>query len=112
MVIWTAAQRETSELPTFSLTGVLIAWPDGAPAIIRQTPFTWHEDAWQASVEVAATAGESRHAYATIRLEPGVVATWRRRRVNPRREAATQLRGALQQGSDRGDLGIVTFTGA
>jgi hypothetical protein len=33
----------------------------------------------------------------------------RRRRLNPRREAASQLRSALQVHSVPGDLGTVTF---
>jgi hypothetical protein len=108
MVIWTAPQREASEVPTFSLSGVLVSWPDGAPALIRQTPFKWQEDAWQASVEVSRAAGEARYAYGTIRLEPSVADIWRRRRVNPRREAATQLRRALQLDAHN-HLGVVTF---
>jgi hypothetical protein len=110
MVIWTAAERETSEAPTFSLTGVLVSWPDGAPALVKQTPFTWQRDAWQACVEVSRPTPESRFAYGTIRLEPAVAATWRRRRVNPRREAATQLRSALQVTTRATDLGVVTFS--
>jgi hypothetical protein len=110
MVIWTAPQRETSEAPTFSLTGVLVSWPDGAPALVKQTPFAWHRDAWQACVEVSRATGDTRYAYGTIRLEPIVAATWRRRRVNPRREAATQLRNALQGDARRDDLGVVTFS--
>ena len=110
MVIWTAPQRETSEAPTFSLTGVLVAWPNGAPAIVKQTPFRWQNDAWHAVVEVSRPIGEPGCAYGTIRLEPAVAATWRRCRVNPRREAATQLRSAMHSDRRQNDLGVVTFT--
>ena len=109
MVTWTAPQRETSDSPTFSLTGVLVCWPDGAPALVKQSPFTWNDDAWLASVEVSRSAGDVRCAYGMIRLEPAVAATWRRRRVNPRREAATQLRSAMHVDQQRSDLGVVTF---
>ena len=109
MVTWTAPQRETTEAPTFSLTGVLVAWPDGAPALVTQTPFAWQDDAWYAAVEVSRSIGDSRCAYGTIRLEPSVAAVWRRRRVNPRREAATQLRSVMQIESRQTNLGVVTF---
>lgn len=107
MVTWTAPQRETFEAPTFSLTGVLVCWPDGAPALVKQTPFTWQGNAWQALVEVSRAASDARCVYGMIRLEPAVAETWRRRRVNPRREAATQLTRAMDVRRD--DLGIVNF---
>jgi hypothetical protein len=105
MVIWTVPQRETLESPTFSLTGVLLSWPDGAPALVTQSPFRWQNDAWQAAVEVSRLGGAERIC-ATIRLVPQVVAAWRRSRLNPRREAATQLRTALVGG----DVGVLTLT--
>jgi hypothetical protein len=107
MVTWTVAERETSEAPTFSLTGVLICWPDGAPGLVRQTPFRWQNSAWVASVEVSRANGVAHFVYGTIRLEPSVAASWRRRRVNPRREAATQLKSAMSLSAR--DLGVIVF---
>jgi hypothetical protein len=110
MVIWTAAEPDRSEAPTFSLTGMLVAWPDGAPAFVKQTPFTWRRGAWLAAVEVSRPVADAPSVHGTIRLEPAVAATWRRRRLNPRREAATQLCSALQLGERQADLGVVTFS--
>lgn len=109
MVIWTASDRETAEEPRFSLTGVLVSWPDGMPALVKQTPFRWDGDAWHAGVEVSRPGGDSRGAFGTIRLEPSVAASWRHRHVNPRREAATQLRSVLQVDARHIDLGVVTL---
>jgi hypothetical protein len=71
MLTWTASQRETSELPTFSPAGVLVSWPDNP----------------------ARTCSRGN---------------WRRRRLNPRRGAATQLRSAMQLETVPDDLGVVT----
>ena len=109
MVIWTVCQRDTIVAPTFSLSGVFLAWPDGAPAVLRQTAFTWQDDAWQACVEVSSPAGESRVAYGIIRLKPSVVAAWETRRLNPRREAAAQLGRMLLTERDTVDLGTLTL---
>jgi hypothetical protein len=109
MVIWTVGQSETSEEPTFSLTGVMVSWADGAPAVLKQTPFRWHDEAWQACVEVSRPGRDTFYSYGTIRLEAAVAAAWRHRRVNPRREAATQLRSAMNTDPSRTDLGVVTF---
>jgi hypothetical protein len=109
MVTWTVPQRETIETPTFSLTGVLVCWPDGAAALVTQTPFRWRDGAWHAGVEVSRAGRDARYAHGTIRLEPSVAAAWHRRHVNPRREAAVQLRNALQCDPHQADLGLVTF---
>jgi hypothetical protein len=109
MVIWTVPQRDTITAPTFSLSGVFLSWPDGAPAVLRQTAFTWQDDAWQACVEVSSPAGESRVAYGIIRLKPSVVAAWEIKRVNPRREAASQLGQILRIDRTMADLGTVTL---
>jgi hypothetical protein len=113
MVIWTVPQRDTTEAPTFSLTGALVCWPDGAAALVKQTPFQWQDGAWHAAVEVERAGCDARYAFGTIRLEPAVAAAWQRRRVNPRREATEQLRSALQVNSSKEpNLGLVTFSPA
>ena len=112
MVTWTVPQRETTEEPTFSLTGVMVSWPDGAPAVLKQTPFRWIDEAWQACVEVSRPGRDWLYSYGTIRLEATVAAAWRRRRVNPRREAATQLRNIMESDPSRQDLGVITFRAA
>jgi hypothetical protein len=109
MVIWTVPQQEISDTPAFELSGVFVSWPDGAPAILKQTAFRWQDDAWQASVEVSSLGENPRYAYGTIRLKPAVAAAWQRGRVNPRREAAEQLRRVMRCGPHSSDLGIVTF---
>lgn len=112
MVIWTVPQHETSDAPAFELSGVLLSWPDGAPAVLKQTAFRWLDDAWQASVEVSSLGGNPRFAYGTIRLKPAVAAAWQRGRVNPRREAAEQLRRVMRSEPRTSDLGVVTFRAA
>ena len=109
MVIWTVPQREALDAPTFSLSGVCVSWPDGAPAVLKQTAFTWQDDAWQAAVEVSSAGGDPRYAYGTIRLKPAVAAAWERRRINPRREAAAQVRRVMPQNPQLRHLGVVNF---
>jgi hypothetical protein len=109
MLTWTGPQRDTIESPTFSLSGVVLSWPDGAPALLNQTAFIWQGDAWQACVELSSAGREPRKAYGVIRLEPAVVAAWETRRLNPRREAANQLRSIIPDRADQRDLGTVTF---
>lgn len=109
MVIWTVPQRDTVQAPTFSLSGVFVSWPDGAPALLKQTAFKWQDDAWQAAVEVSSAGDDPRYAYGTIRLKPAVAAAWERRRINPRREAAAQVRSVMPQDPQHRHLGIVNF---
>ena len=109
MLTWTGPQRDTIESPSFSLSGVVLSWPDGAPALLKQTAFTWQGDAWQACVEVSSAGREPRLAYGIIRLKPAVAAAWETRRLNPRREAANQLRSIIPVSADRSNLGTVTF---
>jgi hypothetical protein len=112
MVTWTVPQHETSDVPTFSLSGVFVRWPDGAPALITQTNFAWNGEAWLAGIEVSSQGGRRRFAYATLRLEPSVAASWQRRRVNPRREAAAQIVNVLSRNPRVGHLGTVTLQSA
>ena len=93
----------------FSINGVLVSWPDGQPAILKQTPFKWDGDAWQAVVEVSTAGCEPRFAYGTIRLKPAVVAAWEVRRVNPRRQAADQLRSIMPESPERTNLGTIVL---
>jgi hypothetical protein len=109
MLTWTVPQRETAETPIFSIAGVFVSWPDGKPAVLKQTPFKWDGDAWQAAVEVSSAGSEPRFAYGTIRLRPAVISAWELRRLNPRRQAADQLRSIMPAHPERSNLGTVTF---
>jgi hypothetical protein len=86
MFVWTGSESESVDTPTFSVTGVLVARPVDAPALLKQVPFRWQEDAWQAVAEA-----------------------WRRLRVIPQREAATHMHSAMRMDAAQSDLGVVTF---
>jgi hypothetical protein len=95
MFVWTGSESESVDTPTFSVTAVLVARPVDAPALLKQAPFRWQEDAWQATVRV-------------LRI-PSVAEAWRRLRVIPQREAATHLHSAMRMDAAQSDLGVVTF---
>lgn len=109
MFVWTGAQSDIHEPPSFSLTGVLLFWSDGATGIVKQTPFKWQDGAWHAIVEVHQPSRSGRYTYATIRLYPAVAEVWRRRHVNPRNEAAAQLRHAMCSEWRSSAVRVVTF---
>jgi hypothetical protein len=110
MVIWTTvSDDEAGEPPKVSLTGMLARSGDGTPGILRQTPFLWHDEAWEALVEVSRSSGPSVGFSAVIRLAPAVLARWRRRRLNPRMETFAQFCAALHVNGGRKDLGVVNL---
>ncbi len=112
MVIWTVPQPEVLDTPAFVLNGVFVSLPDGALAVLSQTAFTWQNGAWEAAVEVSSLGGHRQYASGIIRLKPAVAAAWQRGRINPRREAAVQLRSALRWERNERHFGVVTLRAA
>jgi hypothetical protein len=109
MVIWTTvSDDEVGEPPRVSLTGMLARSGDGKPAVLRQTPFLWNDEAWEALVEVARSSDASVVS-AVIRLAPAVLARWRHHRVNARMETFAQFCAALHVNGSRKELGVVNL---
>ena len=108
MVTWSVTEAQVSEAPTFSLTGTVVAWADGTPGLVRQTAFLWFQDAWCASFVVTRIGG-SAPLYGVIRIPQPVSELWRRRQLNPLREAEAQLRAALLSKGWRPDFGVLTL---
>jgi hypothetical protein len=108
-VIWGFGEDTIHDCPTFSVTGVMLQWSDGSPAHVRQGRFRWQDDAWQATVEVTRAGSSSTNVTGMLRLRPEVSETWTRSAVNPRIEAARQLRDVMHARGWRGDLGVITL---
>ena len=110
MVIWTTvADDEGCEAPKVSLTGMLARSGDGSPAILRQSPFLWHDEAWEALVQFSPASESSNGISAILRLAPAVLSRWRHHRLNPRMETFAQFCAALQVNGARKDLGVVNL---
>ena len=108
-VIWGFVEERPAECPTFSVTGVMLQWGDHAPALVRQGRFFWNDDAWQAEVEVSRGMHPGVTINGQLRLTPDVLQTWTRKSLNPRSEAARQLRQAMLNKGWNGELGVVTL---
>lgn len=109
MVIWATAPTDVTAPPKTWLTGLLVCWLDGSPGHVTQTPFKWRNESWEASVVVSRAAETPTYVTGTVRLAPEVLATWQQQLLNPRREAAMQLREVMHSRGWHRDLGIVTF---
>ena len=109
-VIWGFVDELAQECPTFSVTGVMIQC-DRVPAHVKQSRFRWAKDAWEADVEVSRVgAAPCSLVTGVIRLSPSVWASWTQKSLNPRSEAARQLRDIMQSRPWATDLGVVTLT--
>lgn len=109
-VIWAFVEEIARDCPTFSVNGVVLQWGDRSPAYLRQGEFRWNDDAWEADVEVAIAAPSRPRWQGVLRLEPDVLAAWTRKSVNPRSEAARQLRQVIEAGDFCGQTGVITLT--
>lgn len=111
MVIWTtvSGDERREEAPKVSLSGMLARSRDGSPAVLHQTPFLWHDEAWEALVQVSHTSESSNPISAIIRLAPAVLARWRDRQLNPRMETFAQFCAALQGNRGHKDIGVVNL---
>lgn len=108
-VIWGFADELTQESPTFSVTGVMLQC-DRAPAHVNQSRFRWSDQAWEADVEVSRIGSASPPVSGVIRLSPAVWASWLKKSLNPRSEAARQIRDAMQSRAWAIDFGVVVLT--
>ena len=108
-VIWGFVEQATRECPTFSVTGVLLPFGDRSSAHVRQGRFHWRDDAWEAELEISSSGVSRAQIRGILRLHPEVLETWLARSLNPRREAARQLREALERQGLNGNLGILTL---
>ena len=86
-----------------------MCWSDGSPGHVTQTPFKWRNESWEASVVVSRAADTPTYVTGTVRLAPEVLATWQQQFLNPRREAAMQLRQVMHARGWGRDLGVVVF---
>ena len=109
-VIWGFVEETAQECPTFSVSGVMLQWADRTPAHVRQNRFEWRDEAWEATIEVSGTGSSPRHAHGALRLHPEVMQSWTSRALNPRSEAARQLREVIHQRGWTGHLGMITLT--
>ena len=109
-VIWGFADEAVQECPTFSVTGVMLQCSDRSAAHVRQGRFRWRDEAWEAEVEITGSGATRIQVPGVLRLRPEVFNSWNSRALNPRTEAARQLREAMQHRGWSGHLGVVTLT--
>jgi hypothetical protein len=107
-VIWGFVDELAQECPTFSVTGVMLQC-DRVPAHVKQGRFRWAEDAWEAEIEVSRVGAALPLVSGIIRLSPSVWTSWTHKSLNPRSEAARQLRDVVQSRGWATDLGVITF---
>jgi hypothetical protein len=108
-VIWGFVDERPAECPTFSVTGVMLQWADQAPALVRQGRFLWRHDAWEADIELSRGVNPGPAIVGQLRLRPEVLQVWTRKSLNPRSEAARQLRQAILDRGWTGELGVITL---
>lgn len=108
-VIWGFVEERPAECPTFSVSGVMLQWADHAPAMVRQGRFLWRDAAWEADIEVSRGVNPGPAIAGQLRLPPDVLKTWTRKSLNPRSEAARQLREAMLDKGWSGELGVITL---
>lgn len=109
-VIWGFVDEIAHECPTFSVSGVMLQWADQSPALVKQGRFEWRHDAWEAKVQVTASGAARQEVPGVMRVHPEVLESWTTRSLNPRSEAARQLREAVRRRGSSGHLGVVTLT--
>lgn len=94
--------------PMWSLTGMLLRWPDSHTATIVQAPFRWSESAWEARVYVTRSALRPRTL--VIRFAPQTRDRWRAQTLDPTHEATRQLQEYIEvTGWTEPDLGTLTL---
>lgn len=104
-----APSADSPRPPMWSLTGMLLRWPDTNAATIVQTPFHWVESAWEARLYVTRAAVRPRTL--VIRLAPQIRQQWREHRLDSAREAARQLQQYIDVADwSEADLGTLALT--
>jgi hypothetical protein len=104
-----APSTELLRPPMWSLTGMLLRWPDRIVATVVQAPFRWADSAWEARVYVTRTALRPRTLI--IRFAPETRDRWRQRTIDSTSEAARQLQDYIElTGWAEADLGILALT--
>jgi hypothetical protein len=104
-----APSAEQPRPPLWSLTGMLLRWPDRNTATIVQAPFRWADSAWEARVYVTRSAVRPRTL--VLRLAPDTHSRWRDLTLNSTNEAARQLQQFIDDaGWHEPDLGTLALS--
>lgn len=103
-----APSAEQPRPPMWSLTGMLLRWPDSHAATVVQAPFRWADSAWEARVYVTRSALRPRTLL--LRFAPHTRDRWRVHTVDSAREAARQLQEYIEvAGWHEPDLGTLAL---
>jgi len=108
-MIWTNEAGLRRDMPTWTLTGQMLLWPDGSPGHVGQGPFEAVGNGWETLVRISRSApGGSRWMNVRLRLDVEVREQWEADGVNPRQRAAAQLEAFVRVREwHTSDLGVL-----
>jgi hypothetical protein len=108
-MIWSDESGLRRDMPTWTLKGQMLLWPDGSPGHVDQGPFEVVGDGWEAIVRISRSArGGSRWMTVRLRLDVGVRQRWEDEGSNPRQRAAAQLEAFIRLREWKAnDLGVL-----
>lgn len=108
-MIWTDEAGLRRDVPTWTLTGQMLLWPDGSPGHVGQGPFEVVGGGWEAVALISRSArGGSRWMTVRVRFEADVRAHWETTGVVPRQRAAAQLEAFIRLREwNANDLGVL-----
>ncbi len=96
-MIWDQEAELRRDPPEWSLSGHMLLWSDGSPALVQQEPFEQKDVGWEARARVSRTTPEGNKWMAlVIRLDADVRVEWEAQGTSPRARALQSLANYLR----------------